>query len=52
MASSRLLISHVRQGATISISGAKAMYTSSKRTWSLPLPVQPCASACAPISCA
>ena len=41
MASSRDLMSQMRHGAIIFISGAKALMVSSKRTWSLPLPVQP-----------
>jgi hypothetical protein len=39
----------MRQGAMISISGASAAYADSKRTWSLPLPVQPCARAVQPV---
>ena len=35
-----------------SISGASALYVLSNRTWSLPLPVHPCASASAPTLCA
>src|SRR6266513_1316719 len=45
MRSSRLWNFHSRHGAMTCSSGASAAYVSSKRTWSLPLPVQPCASA-------
>ena len=38
---SRVLMSQIRQGAMIFICGSKALMVSSKRTWSLPLPVQP-----------
>ena len=37
-----------RAGAMISRSGASALVDTSKRTWSLPLPVQPWAMASAP----
>ena len=37
-----------RTGATTSRSGARALVATSKRTWSLPLPVQPWATASAP----
>src|SRR5260370_4548425 len=39
---------HSRTGATTWRSGARAAVATSKRTWSLPLPVQPCATAWAP----
>ena len=42
-------MSHSRQGAITVRCGAMALYVSSKRTWSLPLPVQPCASASQPV---
>ena len=32
------------------MSGASAVSDTSNRTWSLPLPVQPCATASAPVS--
>ena len=38
----------VRTGAITSRSGARARLETSKRTWSLPLPVQPWAIASAP----
>ena len=38
----------LRTGATTSRSGARARVATSKRTWSLPLPVQPWATASAP----
>ena len=41
---------HVRTGASVSRSGASARVDTSKRTWSLPLPVQPWATASAPYS--
>ena len=41
---------HTRTGASTSRSGASARRRHSKRTWSLPLPVQPCATASAPCS--
>ena len=44
----RELRSHSRQGAITRSSGASAAYVSSKRTWSLPLPVAPWATASAP----
>ena len=37
-----------RTGASTSRSGASARVDTSKRTWSLPLPVQPCPTASAP----
>ncbi len=37
-----------RHGAMTLRSGAYVMWVSSKRTWSFPLPVHPCASAKAP----
>ena len=40
--------SHSRHGAMIVRFGASALIVSSKRTWSLPLPVAPCAMASAP----
>ena len=46
MASSRVM-PHSRTGAMISRSGASARVDTSKRTWSLPLPVQPWATASA-----
>ncbi len=39
-----------RTGASTSRSGASARTLTSKRTWSLPFPVQPCATASAPCS--
>ena len=39
-----------RTGASTFRSGASARMLTSKRTWSLPLPVQPCATASAPCS--
>ncbi len=39
---------HSRHGAMIFNSGASAWTACSKRTWSLPLPVHPCATASAP----
>ncbi len=39
---------HTRAGAKIPRSGASARTPTSKRTWSFPLPVQPCATAVAP----
>ena len=48
ISSSRDLISHSRQGATMGILGAKCLMVSSNRTWSLPLPVQPWQIASAP----
>ncbi len=51
-ASSRLRMCHSRQGAMIFSFGLSAMTVSSKRTWSLPLPVAPCATASAPSSSA
>ena len=41
MASSRERMLHSRQGAIIASCGASAFTESSKRTWSLPLPVAP-----------
>ena len=41
-------MSQMRQGAITGMSGAKALMASSKRTWSLPLPVQPWQMASAP----
>ena len=38
---------HTRAGAKMRRSGANARTPTSKRTWSLPLPVQPCATAVA-----
>ena len=38
-----------RVGVMISISGARIWNVRSKRTWSLPAPVEPCATASAPI---
>ena len=38
----------LRQGAITLSLGLRAIMVSSKRTWSLPLPVQPCAMASAP----
>ena len=38
---------HTRTGASTSSSGASARVDTSKRTWSLPLPVHPCATASA-----
>ena len=46
--SSRDLISQILHGATIFISGARALIPSSKRTWSFPLPVAPWQIATAP----
>ena len=43
-----LRIEHERTGAITSRSGASARVDTSKRTWSLPFPVQPCATASAP----
>ncbi len=48
IASSRERIDHSRHGAMMRRRGASDWYTSSKRTWSFPLPVQPWASASAP----
>jgi hypothetical protein len=39
-------------GAMSAISGARARNATSKRTWSLPAPVEPCTRAVAPISLA
>ncbi len=39
-----------RIGASTSRSGASTPNDTSNRTWSLPLPVQPCATTSAPIS--
>jgi len=39
--------SHSRQGAMTVSCGASAAYVSSKRTWSFPFPVAPCATASA-----
>ena len=39
---------HTRHGAMTGMSGANALIASSKRTWSLPLPVQPWQMASAP----
>src|SRR3954462_684030 len=39
-------------GATTSNPGSSAWTATSKRTWSLPLPVHPCATASAPSACA
>src|SRR5207248_8014438 len=47
MQSSRV-IPHERTGAIVSRSGASARVDTSKRTWSLPFPVQPWATASAP----
>ncbi len=47
---SRRVKPHVRTGASTSRSGARARRLTSKRTWSLPLPVQPWATASAPNS--
>ena len=44
--------SHSRTGAMMASSGSSATMDASKRTWSLPLPVQPCATYFAPYSCA
>ncbi len=41
---------HTRTGASTSRSGASARTDTSKRTWSLPLPVQPWATESAPNS--
>ena len=38
---------HIRTGARTSRSGASVRTLTSNRTWSLPLPVQPCATASA-----
>src|ERR1700693_4290230 len=46
--SSSRFMPHSRTGATTSRSGARAAVVTSNRTWSLPLPVQPCAMAVAP----
>ena len=51
MLSSRVM-PQVRTGAITSRSGASARVDTSKRTWSLPLPVQPWATASAPCSLA
>jgi hypothetical protein len=47
MQSSRVM-PQLRTGAITSRSGASARVETSKRTWSLPLPVQPWATAVAP----
>src|ERR1039458_6483678 len=39
---------HIRAGANTSRSGASERVPTSKRTWSLPFPVQPCATVSAP----
>ena len=49
---SRVVRSQTRTGAMISSSGSSARMQVSKRTWSLPLPVQPCAMYLAPYWCA
>src|ERR1035441_9570563 len=49
-ASSRDLMDHSRQGAMTCRSGASALKVNSNRTWSFPLPVQPCAKASAPVA--
>jgi len=41
---------HSRTGAMTRSSGASVWKVTSKRTWSFPLPVQPCATATAPCS--
>ena len=41
---------HSRTGAMIFSSGASVWNVTSNRTWSFPLPVQPCATATAPCS--
>src|SRR5438094_894407 len=46
--SSSRFMPHSLTGATTSRSGASAAVATSNRTWSLPLPVQPCAMAVAP----
>jgi hypothetical protein len=51
MLSSRV-IPQVRTGAMTSSSGARARVDTSNRTWSLPLPVQPWATASAPFALA
>ena len=43
-------MAQLRTGATIFISGASVSTVPSMRTWSLPLPVQPCATASQPCS--
>ena len=48
MASGRLMAESLT-GARISSSGARAPQLTSNRTWSLPLPVQPWATADAPL---
>ena len=48
ISSGRVLSSHSRTGARISMSGSSIVMLDSKRTWSLPLPVQPCAMYFAP----
>ena len=52
MSSSRLGQSAARAGAMISSVGSRARTPMSMRTWSLPLPVQPWATAVAPYLCA
>ena len=44
----RVVSSQLRTGPRISSVGSRALHSSSKRTWSLPLPVQPWAMATAP----
>ena len=45
-----LVIPESRTGARTATSGARLARPTSKRTWSLPLPVQPCATRPAPCS--
>ena len=52
ISSGRVLRSHSRTGARISMSGSSIVMLASKRTWSLPLPVQPWAMCFAPNLCA
>jgi len=52
ISSERVCRSHSRTGAIISMSGSSMRMLASKRTWSLPLPVQPCAMYFAPNLCA
>ncbi len=50
--SSSRVMPHSRAGATTLIAGASAAALTSNRTWSFPLPVQPCAMPDAPSSSA
>ena len=52
ISSGRVFKSHSRTGARIFMEGSSMRMLDSKRTWSLPLPVHPCAIATAPYLCA